>query len=90
MPFYPGFVILIGYLKITYISLLNVDENEDIIKNMERVGFTIEASTEIIGEAEAEHGRTVHHYVITVRPVCGVGKGSGGARRDVVVGIGGN
>ena len=41
-------------------------------------------------QGAAEHGRTVHPYTITVRPVCGVLKVSGGASRDVVVGIGGN
>ena len=38
----------------------------------------------------AEHGCIVHRYTMTVRPVCGVLKVSGGASRDVVVGIGGN
>ena len=36
-----------------------------------------------------EHVRTVHRYTITVRPVLGVRKGTGGASRDAVVGTGG-
>ena len=41
-------------------------------------------------QAVEEHGCTVHCYVITVRPVDGVRKGSGGAIRDEVVVKGGN
>ena len=41
-------------------------------------------------QAAAENGCTVHSFVITVIPVLGVGKGSGGTSRDVVVVAGGN
>ena len=41
-------------------------------------------------QAAAEHGCTVHRYVVTVRPMLGVRKGSVGAIRDAVVGTGGN
>ena len=41
-------------------------------------------------QAAVEPGCIVHCYTITVRPVQGVGKGSGGASRDAVVGTGGN
>ena len=41
-------------------------------------------------QAAVEHGCTVHRYAITVRPVLGVGKGSGDASRGVLVGTGGN
>ena len=38
-----------------------------------------------IHQAATEHDRTLHHYAITVRPVVGVRKGTGGAITDVVV-----
>ena len=41
-------------------------------------------------QAAAEHSHTVHRYVITVRHVLGVGKGSMGKSRDEVVGTGRN
>ena len=45
---------------------------------------------EEVYQAASENGRTVHCYAITVRPVREVGKGSGVASRDAVVGTGGN
>ena len=36
-----------------------------------------------------EHGHKVHFYAITVRPVWGSGKGTGGAGGDAVVVVGG-
>ena len=41
-------------------------------------------------QAAAEQGCKVHCYVITVRPVWGVGKGSRGAIKYMVVETGGN
>ena len=43
-----------------------------------------------IQQAAPEHGHTVHHYEITVRPLLGFRKGIGGASRDEVVGTGGD
>ena len=40
--------------------------------------------------AASEHGCTVHHYAIAVRPMGGVGKGYGGVSTDAVVGTGEN
>ena len=43
-----------------------------------------------IHQAAPEHGRTLNCYAITVRPVCGVRKCTGGESRDVVVETGGD
>ena len=50
-------------------------------------GFTEDGGLNL---AATEHGHTVIFYMITVRPVWGVGKGTWGAIGDAVAGAGGN